>query len=289
MHTVAAFLVLVSSVPARSSALRFTAVACSADLWLSAAECGSVRICPQWKCRLSCKNHLCTLDTLQTLWVVSQGCRLSTADRVWWEKRNLPPHTVNGSLGKKSPNVAMTCQFAIALSAKYYSMSPVWIGDVTQIQQLPLFHQCLFQIRASKVIGRLVCGMWRKHLLLLRVLACSVIYLLQFSLCYQKVEKNSFSSCRQTTPGSTGSRILWGFTYESLKTSGMESQLCGHEVSVYKVVWPSAGKFDINDIIRGLCLSQRRRFSSGSLTCTNPCSSSVIFILLIIFQNFCHN
>lgn len=162
----------------------------------------------------------------------------------------------------------------------------------------PCLPLCLFQTRGSKVISTDWFVECREHLVLLGFLL--VIYLFQFPLCYQKVEKKKTSHLAGRSPQNAqdwvkfsikhSSRILWGFTYESLKTSGMESQMCGHEVTLYtRLFYCAPGnlilmtqKATIGNIIRGGYLSQHSRFSSGSLTCTNPYPSSVFFSLLII-------
>lgn len=188
-------------------------------LWLSSSS----RTCPHWKCRLSCRNHLCALDALQTPWVGSLE-RRSSSPLVPDEKKDDPPSTTDAPPPpsppppKREPGKRITrapairCQFAITLSAEYISVSRgrethMWIGDITQMHRPPPppARSCLFS-RPSALIG-----LWNvekalpapRHSCLqcnLFVFHFSPLYLKKRKNEKNKVEKKYSSSCRQTTP-----------------------------------------------------------------------------------------
>lgn len=187
----------------------------------------NVRKCPHWKCR----NHLCTLDALQTPWAVSRGCCLSSERSVtaWWEKRRFRRHAPNGSLGNRSPKVATTCQFDITLSAKYISMCP-GIQEpsfgLAILQSLPAPRSCLFS-RPDKPRSSALIAWWDVEKALSAPLHSCLRYDLfafyfQISLRYWKVEKETSHLAGKTTLRNgtdaslaSGSNILWGSAHEN--------------------------------------------------------------------------
>lgn len=102
-------------------------------------------------------NAGCHAKTISARWTLFRHCGLFLMGVV------CPLHALSApdekkddnsaeNLGKKSPNVVMTCKSAITLSAKYSSLSLIWGGDKTQTHQLPAC-SCVFQATGSKVIS----------------------------------------------------------------------------------------------------------------------------------------
>lgn len=204
------------------------------------------------------------LESLQTLWAVSLGCRLSAecSFSAWWEKRSPPPphtHTPMSSLGNKSPKVAMTCQFCKKLyqQRKEPAFELVMLHRCTN--SLPVRLSCLFS-RPEDPRSSALIGLWNVEKTLPApqhsFLHCN-LFVFQFSLKYWKVE-NIFLILQADHPEKhrTDSSLAPDcsqkfseaseISNEMLKPSWIESQMQGHQVK-YRAAFLGSWKVDFDD------------------------------------------
>lgn len=232
----------ISIVITRRSALHWPTVARSAYTWLKKmALCSRTWLCqemsslevqivmqkPSPHAGRSSDTVGCISGVLFVLWALYQGLM---------RKKMIPPphtHTPNGSLGNKSPKVAMTCQFGITLLTKYISMCPgrkepsfglVILHWYTNSQPAPC--SCLFS-RPDDPRSSALIGLWNVDKALPAPRHACLhynLFVFLFSLQCWKVGKKSSHLARRP-PRETqdlhkfsirrGSNILWGSAHEN--------------------------------------------------------------------------
>lgn len=164
----------------------------------------------------SCRNHLCMLDALQTLWVVSLGCRMSVEHslRAWWEKgdslnsdSSAPPMGAWETNHQRSLDLPIWQNFISKMhlhlpGQKRASFGLVILHRYSKFLPAPCSSSRFSRPKYPRSSALIGWPLWNvgKHFLLLSILAITEIYLCFTAPCsIEGWKRHNFSSSRQTT------------------------------------------------------------------------------------------